>query len=925
MKYRNNFVHKTLRYVWDYIGSVLPTWPKKIAFLLAIVTCELLSAYVIAAFDVGIRVKEADDFSLPTIDLSISGMLKAYRAPDEAFPWGVFLVITLCILLVVAMIIWKYGIPPGGRNFKLSKSDVYGSGREISQKEILEVADVSHKNATVCTIIGQMDDTGTKVITSKPAVDSPLPNDNSLIFAPPGCGKTTSYVLPYLIQAKLRRHSVIAADTKGELYAKTAESFRQAGYRVLRLDLKDPVHSDGWHVLKELRHDDVRALIFAQTVMANTGNPHDNFAAPQESLLKACCLYQERHPELSDSQRTFYNAFSLLLQGAETLDATITTAFNNFGECMQVVADSYATFLQGSPNLRGNIITGLANRLQILASPPVREMTSTDEIDFASIGEIPTVLYIAMSDQHQAMSFLASLAFSFAFQDLVDHADSLPGKRLKIPVCFLMEEFYSLGKLPNIGNILSTGRSRGISISIVVQSLSQLIERYEENLTNTILADCATWILLGSADPDTSKLWEWRSGEATVNVQTLQHDAMEPPFRLSHRRSTGDGRRNFYTSNDVIKVKPKKEVLIAWNSYDILKARSFPIFMHQEFVQKRMPEISDSALIPLSNKKAKEIFRQWENERIAAFNKWLECGGDPLLDYSIPHRKRPTGPASNEPMPEFINIHTLERMALSKAAGKRYEPRSDPDHPLYDERYDPDSPKYNPSLVAQATREATEKQESAKSTPVLVKEQPLWDLTGLKFEKVELQVQEEQTATETPSEEHELVPLDPESMEVPITSVISGPTEMPPLDVHSEGNEDPLAFKPEDKPDPEPAAEFTVEQVQIPEDPLRKDLASNTAESSTVNAEKANPMPEVKGSKSADTMLTAPVAYPQPTKSQRNIRGKDNSYAQKKEEDSISSMIGGGRKVPPKNEKIKTSLDGSHKKMPPKKTETEGD
>lgn len=670
-KKTSNPLKNLFKYIWDYTDSYLDNWAKKIFFAFMFLLTQFLAAYITAVFDVGLMER----------DVSIRGMLREYQLPGMKFPFGVFLVLSLVIDFLAVLIIWQHGSPPGGRNFTLSKTNTYGSGREISKRELAEVTELKHKDAVQGTILGQLDESGKQVLAAK---SGSMPNDNMLVFGPPGSGKSTSYVLTYIAQAILRRHSICVSDTKGEVYAKTAELARRHGYRVLRLDLKDPEHSDGWHVLKELRHDDMRALIFAKTVMANTNSDggKDIHAAPEESLLKACCLYQERHPDLDPAQRTFYNAFAMLLNNAETLDAFFMSASAAHGHCMQVVMDSYATFLQGSPNLRGNIITGLANRLQVLASPPVKDMTSTDEIDFASLGKEPTILYISMSDQHQTMSFLASLAFSFAFLDLVDLADHSPGQRLKVPVHFLMEEFGNLGYIPNIDKYLSTARSRGISINLVVQSLAQLTGIYEESMTDTILADCATWMCLGCNDKSTAELLEWRSGEATIQVRTTQHDAMEPPFRLSHRNSTGDGRRSFYTSNDIMKIRARKEAFIVWQQLDSLKCRAFPIFQHREFQAGHMPEITAESLIPLSNKKAKQIFRSWEEERIRSFRAWMAAGGDPLKDYKMGSKKE--GPAAGTELPDVVPIHSLERMALAEAAGEVYDPKSDPDNKQYE-------------------------------------------------------------------------------------------------------------------------------------------------------------------------------------------------------------------------------------------------
>lgn len=691
---------KWLSNIVEYTGNYLNNWPKRVLFIFTILVAELASLYVIAVFDVGLK----------EMDISVSGMLAEYRKPYASYPWDLFLVFTLCILFVAALVIWKHGYLDNGRNFKLSKSDVYGSGREISKKELETVADVTDKDSTKETILGQLDKTGKRVIAKKPG--GMKPNDNILVFAPPGSGKSFSFVRPFIAQAIMRRHSLVVTDTKGEVYATTAEYARYMGYRVLRLDLKDPSHSDGWAVLKELRHDDVRAQIFAKIVMASSGNLKDNFVAPQESLLKACCLYQERHPGLSDSQRTFYNAFAMLLQGAENLDATITAAFANYGECMQVVSDAYGTFLHGSPNLRGNIITGLANRLQILASPPVREMTSTDEIDFESIGKEPTILYISMSDQHDTMKFLANLAFSYAIMDLADLADSRPTQKLEVPVDFVLEEFANLGQVPAITRYLSTLRSRGITLNLIVQNMAQFDELYEESTKKIIMSDCATWMCLGCNDEDTARLMEWRCGETTVKVKTEQHDAMEPPFKLTHRNSTGDGRRNLYTSNEVMELQAQEDVLLIWQSKKVLMAKSFPISMHHDFIAGKMPEISSITLIPLANKKAKELFRKWEEDRIQSFNTWLANGGDPLADFN--GLKAPG--ATSTIRPETIPLHTLERMALAVADGQEYDAAQDPDNPI-------NAPKPN-----------VQKVKPRKMAKMLKKEQAV-DISGLVFEK----------------------------------------------------------------------------------------------------------------------------------------------------------------------------------------------
>ncbi len=655
----------------DSLDAILSSPQQKTGIMLLVVCLELLAAYLIAVLDL---------LFIGTPQVALDRIIAEYLERNRWYPIWLFLLATVAIFIGTYIAILNLGAGNTGRKFSLSGSQVYGSGREITKAEIREVAEITPKNAAMGTILGQLDKTEQRVVSTK---DGGMPNNNQIVFGSPGSGKTFGYVLPYIAQAIRRGESICTSDTKGEIYASTVELARKHGYTVYRLDLKNPAFSDGWDVLKELRNDDMRALIFAQIVMSNTGSDKDIHASAEESLLKACCLFKERMPNQPEEERTFYNAFKLLLQGADNLDAQFKGASSAYPEEMRVAMDSYATFLQGSANLRGNVISGLSNRLQVLASPPVREMTSTPDIDFTTLGKKKTIIYISMSDQHSTMKFLASLAFSFAFLDLIDYADSRTDQKLPIPVNFMMEEFGNIGKIPNIDRYLSTARSRGISINLVVQSLGQLKELYEENLTNVILADCSTWLCIGCNDKDTADLLEWRSGEATVAVKTEQHDALEPLVKFGYRHSTGDGRRNFYTSNDIMKME-KRKVLIIWQRKDTLMCHSFGINRHTEFIEGRMPVINSNSTVPLSDKKARQFLRDQEKARIEAYNEWIALGGNPWKSYSAPVHEN-TGPATGTDIPDIIPLPILEKMALAHSRGEQYDPTKDPENPAYKE------------------------------------------------------------------------------------------------------------------------------------------------------------------------------------------------------------------------------------------------
>lgn len=629
------------------LASVFDDPVKRIGGIALLIVGTILLAYLIAFLHVGLWNGAA----------GIKEIIIQYHLEGKKYPFWLFLLLEIALLITAYFLLIKQS--DEDRNFKLSESSVYGTGREINKEELAQVADIVPPESAMGIILGQLNTRNRQLICSK---KNPNSNANIAVFGSPGSGKSFCFVKPYVVQAIRRRESVVITDTKGELWADTVEFARRNGYIVRRLDLKNPANSDAWNPLKELRNDDMRAMIFARTVIKNSGERTDIFATAAESLLKAICLYQERNDQIAPQNKTLYNAYSMLLNTPGVLDSTFAQAARD--PKLTIACAAYSTFTQGSPNLRGNIITSLANRLQVLASPSVQNMTSEDDIDLSLPGQKPCLYYCVMSDQHDTMKFMATLFLSFLFLDLVDFADKQQNRKLLVPVHIVMEEFANVGEIPDIDKYLSTCRSRDIAIVLIMQSLGQLQKYYKENF-QTILADCATHIGIGFNDRETAELFEWRSGESTVKVKTEQHPAMESPFKVGLNHSTGDGRRQFYTANELMKMPPRR-CYIVWQRYDTLMAHTFGINDHPEYKRGHMPGISTEVHIPLSNRAAKAYLRHLESKRVDEYEQWLLAGGDPWPGYTAPKPKY-RGPAKDTPPPEIIPYPELEKLALEYA------------------------------------------------------------------------------------------------------------------------------------------------------------------------------------------------------------------------------------------------------------------
>lgn len=63
--------------------------------------------------------------------------------------------------------------------------------------------------------------------------------------------KTIGFLLTNLLELSIHKKSIIVTDPKGEVYRKTSSYFRNIGYTVKVLNLKDMKHSDRWNPLEE--------------------------------------------------------------------------------------------------------------------------------------------------------------------------------------------------------------------------------------------------------------------------------------------------------------------------------------------------------------------------------------------------------------------------------------------------------------------------------------------------------------------------------------------------------------------------------------------------------------------------------------------------------------------------------------------------
>lgn len=493
---------------------------------------------------------------LPSI--SPGAMLRALFS----FPYGLYgILLTAALIVAVLFFVLRVGRDNTGsydnaRNFEYSDKGTYGTAGFMTESERKQVLDLEDIRKTKGVIVGAMDG---KALSIPP--DTRM-NRNIMVYGASGSMKSRAYVRNRIFQAVVAGESLIITDPKSELYNDTDLYLQEQGYEVKVFNLVNPECSDSWNCLGEIHGNDLMAQIFAQVVIQNSNNGKgDHFwDDAEQNLLKALLLYVDH--DYKPESRTLASVYDLLA-GADgkTIDAIASKL-----PIQHPARSCFNIFLQGSDAVRAGCITGLAGRLQTLQNKSIRAITSHPEIDLSAPGKRKCAYFCITSDQDSTFEFLSSLFFNFLFQDLVRYADDhCAGGKLTVPVHIIGDELMNAGKIINLGRRLSVIRSRALSISVIVQNLGQIQNRYPDNEWIEVVGNCDTTLFLGCTDDLTAKFISDRSGDVTIGYETEAR--MYSSMQLSrwtpqYRQTQSIGKRKLLTQDEVLRLPLDRELII---------------------------------------------------------------------------------------------------------------------------------------------------------------------------------------------------------------------------------------------------------------------------------------------------------------------------------------------------------------------------
>ena len=421
-----------------------------------------------------------------------------------------------------------------------------------------------------------------------------------------GSGKSVTAVIPqcsFIATAKIKK-SVFITDPKGEIFSTTSKMFEEQGYKVLTLDFRNPSLSNHLNVLEPIiREYELKIENEKLSKTASTEEDKINFMNKSIEHLAVCNQLINTISKIIMEDKTAKEAFwnnsaSDMLYGIialfledyadgkikrEQITLSSIKKFQNSSmndknlKSLKYYLQSKSYGLKSkdklipiittSENTQKSIASVFNERMSLFDDINVENITSNSDFDFDILGKEPTVLYCCIPDESKIYYSLVSIIVSLIYKTLVLLCNTLPNKRLKCELVFLLDEFANTPPLEDIETIVSVARSRGMYFQFFLQSFAQLDNLYGKEVSQIIQDNCGLAYLKTNTQ-ETAEAISKRLGNQTIETTSLN-------YSLSYSNNSGSKGINLIARSlmtaDEIKQLHFKTIIFPTIGYPIFR------------------------------------------------------------------------------------------------------------------------------------------------------------------------------------------------------------------------------------------------------------------------------------------------------------------------------------------------------------------
>ncbi|QNK41572.1 type IV secretory system conjugative DNA transfer family protein [Caproicibacter fermentans] len=426
-------------------------------------------------------------------------------------------------------------------------------------------------------------------------------DSHTLILSTTGGRKTTGVLYPNLEYACACGVSFIVTDTKGDSfrdYAGIAQKYYH--YNIAVIDLRHPTRSSANNLmhlvnkymdsfkdtgdLQDKAKAERYAKIVAKTIVHMdgfvSGGQNAFFYDAAEGLISSTILLVSEF--CKDGERHIVSVFKIIQELLQVKTPVMTTPSgqkvkpkNEYQKLIEMLpAEHKARWLAGaaliSPeaSMHSVMSTAMSRLLSFIDSELEQVLCFDSEIDAEKFCNEKTAIFIVFPEEDETKYFLVSLFVTQLYNECLSVASQNDKNRLPRRINFYLDEFGTMNKFDNAVSMFTAGKSRNIIMYPMIQSLSQLQEKYGRE-GGDIIVDCCTNVLIGGFSPLSKGAEEVSRalGNQTVQSGSINHS------------SNGAERRNDSISMQMIPqplMTAEKILHMPDNQWILMKTRRYP-------------------------------------------------------------------------------------------------------------------------------------------------------------------------------------------------------------------------------------------------------------------------------------------------------------------------------------------------------------
>lgn len=385
-------------------------------------------------------------------------------------------------------------------------------------------------------------------------------NNNILVIGTSGCGKTVSILEPRILETFNK--SLIVTVTKRRIAKKYCAVMKKRGYNVWDLNFVHPSEGNcGYDPLMHIgSYNDItflaRSIVLAnpQKLQSNADPYWDDGAT---SLLAAEISYVLMTIDCPtfDDVLDFHNKLTF-----EEMSGVISTNYDRKFDYLAeedpscFAVSCWKSFRQLPVKTASCVFSALNTTIDSIFTPELKELFYMKKmVDFEKLATEKTVLFITTSPVNSSLNSFISTFYGTVFKDLFEFAEEQADGRLPIPVDVLADDFATGCPVNMFEQYVSVFREKGLSVTALIQSESQLSSLYGSEKATTIINNCDTIVFLGGMDLETGKNISMRANRPLEDILYLPIGS-EIIFRRGMKKPIFTKRYNIFQNEMYKKV-----------------------------------------------------------------------------------------------------------------------------------------------------------------------------------------------------------------------------------------------------------------------------------------------------------------------------------------------------------------------------------